>query len=259
MTRDFLQIAGLILTAACLPLTAQVQAEGGGQALAALVHLQSKSTAPPPRTGDGKPDLSGIWGPDVHFMYDISSALKPGETLPIRPEALKVTKDRMSKDDPDANCLPSGVPRMTPYPWKIVQTPALILFLYEGNMHSYRQIFMNGRGHPQDMDPTWFGDSIGKWDGDTLVVDTVGFNDKAWFDDAAHPHTEKLHVTERYRRVDFGHMDFDVTIDDSGAYTRPFTLYGHSHLLEHTEIMEYVCAENHQQDLVHIVGKDARK
>jgi hypothetical protein len=165
----------------------------------------------------------------------------------------------MSKDDPDANCLPSGIPRMTPYPWKIVQTPSLILFLYEGNMHSYRQIFMDGRGHPKDMDPTWFGDSIGKWDGDALVVDTVGFNDKAWFDDAAHPHTDKLHVTERYRRVDFGHMDFDVTIDDPGAYTRPFTLYGHSHLLEQTEIMEYVCAENHQQDLVHIVGKDSRK
>ena len=91
------------------------------------------------------------------------------------------------------------------------------------------------------------------------MVDTVGFNDKAWFDDAAHPHTDKLHVTERYRRVDFGHMDFDVTIDDPGAYTRPFTLYGHSHLLEQTEIMEYVCAENHQQDLVHIVGKDSRK
>ncbi len=125
-------------------------------------------------------------------------------------------------------------------------------------MHSYRQIFMDGRGHPKDMDPTWFGDSTGKWEGDTLVIDTVGFNDKFWFDDAAHPHTEKLRVTERYRRTDFGHLDFEVIIDDPGAYTRPFTLYGHSPLLVNTEIMEYICNENNQ-DPSHIVGKDLRK
>ena len=118
---------------------------------------------------------------------------------------------------------------------------------------------MDGRGHPKDMDPTWFGDSIGKWDGDTLVVDTVGFNDKFWFDDAAHPHTEQLHVTERYRRTDFAHLDFEITIDDPGAYTRPFTLYGHSPLLVNTEIMEYICSENNVRDLPHIVGKDSRK
>jgi hypothetical protein len=256
---DFLGSVAAVLIVACVPGLAQVQPEGGGQALAALVHLESKSTAPAPRLPDGKPDLSGLWGPDVHLMYDITSALKPGEQLPIQPWALKVTKERMSREDPEAHCLPGGVPRMSPYPWKIVQTPALIVFLFEGNMHSYRQVFMDGRGHPKDLDPTWFGDSTGKWDGDTLVVDTVGFNDKAWFDSAAHPHTEKLHITERYRRKDVGHLDFEVTIDDPGAYTRPFTLYGHSHLLENTEIMEYICLEDHQQDLTHIVGKDSRK
>jgi hypothetical protein len=232
--------------------------EGGGQAIAALIHLRSNSTAPAPRMPDGKPDLSGIWSPDRNFTIDITNALKPGEELPIQPWALKAAKERMSKDDPDANCLPAGVPRMVPYPWKIVQTPALILFLSEGNIHSYRQIFMDGRKHPDDLDPTWFGDSIGHWEDDTLVVDSVGFNDKFWFDDAAHPHTEQLHIVERYHRKDMGHLEFQVTIDDPGAYTRPFTLNGLSYQLVNTEIMEYVCNENNQ-DPRHIVGKDQRK
>ncbi len=243
----------------CVSAMAQVQPEGGGQAISSLKGFQSKSNAPTPRTADGKADLSGLWSPDGHFTIDIAGALKPGEELPLQPWAAKVTKERLSREDPNVLCLPMGVPRMSPYPWKIVQTPTLIVFLYEGNTHSYRQIFMDGRGHPKDLDPTWFGDSIGKWDGDTLVVDTVGFNDKFWFDDAAHPHTEQMHVTERYRRTDFAHLDFEITIDDPGAYTRPFTLYGHSPLLVNTEIMEYVCNENNVRDLPHIVGKDSRK
>jgi hypothetical protein len=117
---------------------------------------------------------------------------------------------------------------------------------------------MDGRGHPADLDPTWYGHSIAKWDGDTLVVDTIGFNDKFWFDFAGHPHTEKLHTTERYRRPDYSHLDFEVVIDDPGAYTRPFTMYGHSPLMENAEIMEYICNENNQ-DVNHILGKDTRK
>jgi hypothetical protein len=145
-----------------------VQAEGGGQALVSLIHLQSKSTKPAPRLADGKPDLQGLWSPDKNFMYNITSALKPGEELPIQPWAKKAAEAALSKDDPDVKCLPTGIPRMSPYPWKIVQTPQLILFLFEGNTHSYRQIFMDGRSHPKDMDPSWYGDSIGQWDGDTL-------------------------------------------------------------------------------------------
>jgi len=208
-------------------------------ALSPLAQPQSTSTAnrPTPRTPDGKPDLNGLWAPDRTFIYDITSTLRKGETLPLQPWAEELTKKRMSKDDPEANCLPAGVPRMAPYPWKIVQQPKLIVFLFEGNIHSYRQIFMDGRGHPADLDPTWYGHSIAKWDGDTLVVDSVGFNDKFWFDFAGHPHTEKLHVTERYRRPDYSRLEFDVVIDDPGAYTRPFTMYGHSPLLEDSEIM----------------------
>jgi hypothetical protein len=244
------------LAAALYAQEAATDPAGGGTALAQASKLKA-STGPTPKAFDGKPDLSGIWTPDRTFIYDISSALKPGEELPLQPWAAKLAKERMSKDDPEANCLPAGVPRMAPYPWKIVQTPTLIVFLFEGNIHTYRQVFLDGRGHEKDPNPTWYGDSTGKWEGDTLVVDTIGFNDKFWFDFAGHPHTEKLHVTERYRRPDSGHLDYDVTIDDPGAYTKPFTMHGHS-TLETGELMEYVCNENNQ-DVGHIVGKDTRK
>jgi len=231
---------------------AQPVLTGGG------VENKAAPSGQAPRTPDGKPDFSGVWGPDRHFIYDIGSALKPGDVLPLQPWAADLAKKRMSKDDPEANCLPTGVPRMAPYPWKIVQRPELILFLFEGNIHSYRQIFLDGRSHPKDPDPTWYGDSIGHWEGDTLVVDTIGFNDHFWFDFAGHPHTEKLHITERYLRTDLGHLEDEVTIDDPGAYTKPFTMYGHFPLQADTEIMEYICNENNQ-DVQHIVGKDSRK
>ena len=231
-----------------------VNPAGGGVPMRSLEKLKSKSAGPTPRTADGKPDLSGVWGPEQKFLGDISNALKPGEKLPLQPWAVKVSRERQSKDDPEANCLPTGIPRQTPFPFKIIQTPKLIVFLIEGNMHTYRQIFMDGSGHPKDLDPTWFGDSRGTWQGDTLVVDTVGFNDKFWFDGIGHPHTEKLHVIERYTRPDAGHLNYEVTIDDPGAYTRPFTLYGHSPLLQNAEIMEYFCNENNQ-DVAHVVGK----
>jgi hypothetical protein len=248
-----LLMAGLAVAAAQEQPEAPTLLQGGG-----VLNNKPVQQGAAPRTPDGKPDLSGIWNPDRHFIYDISTALKPGETLPLQPWAAELTRKRMSHDDPEANCLPTGVPRMAPYPWKIVQTPQLIVFLFEGNIHSYRQIFLDGRRHPDDPDPTWYGDSTGHWEGDTLVVDTVGFNDKFWFDFAAHPHTRQLHIIERYRRPDLGHLESEVTIDDPGAYTKPFTMYGHFPLQANTEIMEYVCNENNQ-DVSHIVGKDSRK
>jgi hypothetical protein len=207
-------------------------------------------------TADGKTDFSGIWSADRNFIYDLHDALKKGETLPLQPWAEKVARERMSKDDPEAQCLPAGVPRQAPYPWRILQTATHIFFLFEGNIHSYRQIFMNGK-HPDDPNPTWYGHSTGRWDGDTLIVDTVGFNERFWFDFAGHPHTERLHIVERYRRPDFDHLDYDITVDDPGAYTKPFTLYGHSTYQRGEELMEYICNENNK-DLDHIVGKDPR-
>jgi hypothetical protein len=246
-------LAGVfVLTAGIAAAQGQSVLTGGG------VENKPAPSGPAPRTADGKPDLSGVWGPDRNFIYDIGSALKKGETLPLQPWAADQAKQRLSKDDPEARCLPTGVPRMAPYPWKILETPGEIVFLFEGNIHSYRQIFLDGRTHPKDMDPTWYGDSVGHWEGDTLVVDTAGFNDKFWFDFAGHPHTERLHIIERYRRPDFGHLENEVIIDDPGAYTKPFTLYGHFPLQAGQEIMEYICNENNQ-DLGHIVGKDTRK
>ena len=215
-------------------------------------------SGPTPRMADGKPDLAGPWSPDRHFIYDIGEALSPGETLPLQPWALQLTRKRMSKNDPEANCMPTGVPRQAPYPWNIAQNPhKYIYFLFEGNIHSYRQIFMDGRQHSSDPNPSWYGESIGRWDGDTLVIDSIGFNDKFWFDFAGHPHTEQLHVVERYTRPNLGHLNYDVTINDLGAYSRPFTMHGHSTLLTNTDLMEYICEENNQ-DVSHIVGKDER-
>ena len=203
-------------------------------------------------------DFSGLWRPaDVFLIEDISLGLKPGETLPLKPEAEKLMKARTSKDDPEANCLPTGVPRLAPYPWQIVETPTKMFFLFEGNIHSFRQIFMDGRKHPQDPDPTWYGHSIGRRENDTLVVDTLGFNDKFWFDFLGHPHTEQLHTVERYRRPGLGTLIEEVTIDDPGAYTHPFTISGTHRLLPHDELMEYVCQEN-ERDTKHLSGPPAR-
>jgi hypothetical protein len=230
---------------------------GGGTAIAQMAK-QAAPAGPTPRTADGKVDFSGVWSPEHTFIYDISVSLAKGETLPLQPWAADLTKKRMSHDDPEANCLPTGVPRQAPYPWRIVQTPTHIFFLFEGNIHSYRQIFMDGRAHPADPDPTWYGHSVGKWKGDTLSIDSVGFNDKFWFDFAGHPHTEQLHVIETFRRPDLGHLEFEATIDDPGAYTKPFTMHGRSTLQSGTELMEYICNENNL-DVSHIVGKDNRK
>lgn len=251
--------AAAILAFAALPAVGQtLTAPGAGDAGVAAAQPKEKvPTGPAPRLPDGKRDFSGIWTSDNHFITDISEALKKGDRLPIQPWALKLAKERMSKDDPEASCLPAGVPRLAPFPWNIAQTPKYVYFLFEGNIHSYRQIFMDGRKHSRDPNPTWYGKSIGKYEGDTLVIDTIGFNDKFWFDFAGHPHTEKLHIMERYRRPDLGHLEWETTIDDPEAYTRPFTLYGHATLLTDTDLIEYVCQENNL-DVGHITGKDPR-
>jgi hypothetical protein len=202
---------------------------------------------PVPKMADGKPDLSGVW-----FS---PRTVDPGKPAML-PWAAALTKERTenhAKGDPESQCLPAGVPRMNPFPWKIVQTPKLVVLLFEGNIHTYRQIFLD-REHSKDLDPTWYGESIGKWDGDTLVIDSIGFNDKFWFDFAGHPHTEQLHVIERFRRRDYGDLDMDITIEDPGAYTEPWRIKRTSPLMVKGEIQEYICNENNQ-DVEHIVGK----
>ncbi len=212
---------------------------------------------PTPHFPDGTVDLSGVWqggGP----VGDLAQGLRKGETIPLNEEGRRVLASRQAKDDPEANCLPTGVPRFAPYPWRIVQTPTHaktthIFFLFEGNIHSYRQIFMDGRKHPTDLDPTWYGHSIGWYEGDTLVIDTVGFNDKFWFDFRGHPHSERLHTIERWTRKNLGTLVSEITIDDPVYYTRPFTVSFTARLRPNEELMEYICQEN-EQDSRHLKG-----
>jgi len=221
----------------------KAQGKGGG----GLFGGPPAPTGPAPKLADGTPDLSGVWRGGGGSDSDISNArnLKAGDKVVMLPWAEALMKTRQSKEDPEANCLPAGIPRGSPYPWRLVQTPTHYFLLFEGNIHSYRQIFMNAK-HPEDPDPTWFGHSVGRWEGNTLIVDTVGFNDKFWFDYVGHPHTEKLHTIERYTRTDEGHLAIEVTIDDPGAYTQPFTTIGRAQLMTGAELLEYICQENNQ-------------
>jgi hypothetical protein len=233
---------------------AEATAPAGGSANPDVARRRPREVAPQgptPRLADGHPDLSGVWnggGP----VGDLSQGLAKGETIPILPAAKALMESRQSKDDPEANCLPTGIPRIAPYPWRIVQDSGHVYFLFEGNIHSFRQIYMNAK-HPDDPDPTWYGHSIGSWDGDTLVVDTIGFNDKFWFDFRGHPHTEQLHTIERYTRKDLGTLENKVTIIDPGDYAKPFTLTFTARLRPNEELMEYICQEN-QQDSKHMTG-----
>ena len=205
---------------------------------------------PVPRLPDGKPDMTGVWLGGLPGG-DISTALPKGETMPVLPETRKQMAAQKAVDDPQAHCLPLPPPRFTPYPWRMVVTPTHVFFLYE--MYNYRQVFVDGRKHPEDLDPTWYGHSIGHWEADTLVVDTVGMNDKTWFDNKGHTHSEKLHLVERYTRTDLGLMKVEMTIDDSGAYSKPFTLTGTARLMPNQELIEYICDENNQ-DVPHLIG-----
>ena len=225
------------------------QQEKGRAGKAAPVDKLTPS-GPTPRTADGKVDLSGVWSPGLSFA-------NLGQ-VPLQPWAEKVYKERrenLSKDDPEGHCLPAGVPRISPFLQKFVQTPTLVVILDEGNVHSYRQLFLDGRGHPKDPEPLWMGDSVAHWEGnDTLVVDTAGFNDKTWLNGQGVPHTEQLHVVERYTRPDLGHMEAEITIEDPGAFTRPHTLKRTFVLRPTWEIKEYVCNE-FNVDAEHLVGK----
>jgi len=216
-------------------------------------------SAPAPRLADGKPDLSGIWeqGAGGKYVQNIAADLKP-EDVPFQPWAKALWDERKtgahSREDQTAHCLPQGVPRINaaPPPWKIVQTPDFIVIVYEA-FTLWRQIFLDGRGMAEDANPSWLGYSTGKWEGDTLVVDTRGFNGKAWIDQSGKPSTEALHVIERFHRRDFGHMDLQITIDDPKAYTKPWTVTQQVRLLPNTELMEDVCNENNR-DLEHLPG-----
>jgi hypothetical protein len=228
----------------------------------------------------GRPDLSGVWqvapeakgeiermlGRDLtvglvpgdpvdtfsKYFFNILADFKP-EEAPLRPEAAAIMRNRrQNAETPDQRCLPLGVPRaeLIAFPFKIVQTPGLIVMMYEQD-NTRRQIYTDGRKLPDDPNPTWLGYSVGHWEGETLVVDSAGFNDQIWIDSAGHPTSESLHIQERFRRRDFGHMDLQITIDDPKMYTKPFTFKVTQLLLPDSDIFEYFCDEN-EKDRAHM-------
>jgi hypothetical protein len=200
-------------------------------------------SAPAPRTADGKPDLSGVWsGAGPMYRFNIAQDLQPADIQPWA-EALFLQRVRESrKDSPLARCMPVSLPyhqffNLT----RIIQTPTLMVIMHESPNSPYRMVYTDGRDHPKDPNPTYMGYSIGRWDGDTLVVTTAGFNDKGWLDSAGHPQTESLRVTERFRRRDFGTMEFDITIDDPKVFNKPFTIRTQRRLQPDTDLLEDVC------------------
>src|SRR5262245_9342185 len=197
-----------------------------------------------PRSSDGKPDLSGVWQvKQASYMNYVTADLKPEEIRLWAAALFKHRAENFRKDTDGIACLPPG-PKAgisgLAFPMKIVQTPGLVVVLYEYQT-IYRQIFVDGRTLPNDPNPTWMGYSVGKWDGDALVVTTAGFNDRTTLDLGGHPHTEALRVTERFHRRDVGHIDLQVTLDDARAYTRPWTLPIELDLIPDAELIEYVC------------------
>jgi hypothetical protein len=209
----------------------------------------STPSGPAPRTADGKPDLTGVW-------Y-AQRTVDPGKPEML-PSAEKLFQERVAnnaKDAPGAHCLTRGITAAGAlFPYELVQTPARLVMIFEDDIPSHRTVYLDGRKHPQDPNPDWMGHSIGHWEGDTLVVDTIGFNDKSWLDAQGHPHTEKLHVIERIRRPDLGHLEIEFTLDDPGAYAKPWNIRRVADLDTTDEIGEYVCTEG-EKDVVHMVGK----
>src|SRR5687767_12300943 len=183
-------------------------------------------SAPAPRTPDGKPDLSGVWrGAGPLYRFNIAQDLGPGDVQPWAAALFLQRVRDARKDSPLAKCLPVSVPFHNFFNlMRVVQTPALTVLLYESSNSPHRTVFTDGRDLPKDPNPTWLGYSVGRWEGDTLVVTSTGFNDRTWLDTAGHPQTESLRITERMRRRDLGHMDFEYTVEDPKAFKRPITI-----------------------------------
>ena len=217
-------------------------------------------SAPAPRTADGKPDLSGLWNKiSSEYTRNIAADLKPGQVQPWAEELVQKRTEDLGKDHMSALCLPWGPSYATSGGstasgmTKIIQTPALIVFLNPDM--TYRQIFMDGRALEPDPSPSWMGYSVGRWEGDTLVVESAGYNDRTWLDRDGHPHTEALRTTERYRRPDFGHLELEMTLQDPAVYATPWTVAVQAQFAADTELIEYVCNENAKRAIEHWVGK----
>jgi hypothetical protein len=272
LTRAFILIAALVIVST--PALAQWPDHKDPRATRAA-DGKIDLDAPAPRMADGKPDLSGVYRnvgrgasepkealtldeKPLATFRDIGAGFKDG--LPLRPWARELLQKRMadnSKDNPDVWCLPLGNQQFNvhTFPRKVIQSPGVVLLLYETHQ-GIRQIFTDGRELPKgDPQPWFYGYSVGRWEGDTLVVETSGFRDGSWLDINGSPLTEQGRTIERFRRPNFGTIEIEQTIDDPKAYTRPFTTRLTWRLMPDTEIMEMVCLENNQS-IHHLVGGD---
>ncbi len=226
-------------------------------------------TAPVPRAADGKPDLTGVWLPDAdpfpegldavegdlplpRHMITVTADLEP-EEVELTPWAAELFQQRLENrgmDAPMAHCQPTGVPHVNAVvlPYKIIQTPDLVVILYEENT-IFRQIFLDGRESVEDPLLRWMGYSTGEWDGDELVVDTTGLTEESWLDAMGHPHTDSLRVIERFRRRDAGHLEIETTIDDPVAYAQPITYTVTATAFPDDDLLEYFCSENEKSSV----------
>ncbi len=285
MSHRNIAIIAFILASGSLPLQAQWP-DYASPSVPRTPDGKPNLTGPTPKTPDGKPDLSGIWqyqrppeppgqaaapappppSPNTDIIplavrrsqfWNLGASFKDG--LPFQPWAAELHRQRVetnSKDNPDAHCLPLGVMQLHTHgqPRKIVQTPGVIVIMYEANS-GLRQIFTDGRPMPKDPEPWWYGYSIGKWDGDTARCrDAAHFRDLGWLDVEGSPLTDQGRIIERFRRPDYGHLEIEVTIDDPKAYTKPWTVTVHQRILSDTDLIEFVCQENDKAG-PHLVGK----
>jgi hypothetical protein len=270
-------LAGIILACVCFVSSASAQwPVHRDSAVPRTSDGKPNFDAPTPRTADGKPDLTGVWlnewfyggqvrqppvsppgEPPASTFANIGAGFPEG--LPFQPwakELMEKRKEQNSKENPDAHCLPMGIMQFHehPQPRRVVQTPGLLLILYEGNA-GVRQIFTDGRPLPDnDPQPWWYGYSRGRWEGDTLVVETTGLRDGGWLDIWGSPLTDAAKITERFRRLNFGVMKIDVTIDDPKAYTKPFSVRVNQRIMPDGELIEFICNENNKAPQL-MVGK----
>jgi hypothetical protein len=258
------KVIGVFITIAVLSVAflAQLHAQGGVQQIqvggSPTVPDNMVTSQPIPRLPDGKVDLTGPWvGGGSNGNIERDGGLKAGE-LPLLPWAKELMSKRLEKDEPYTACLPMSVPRVNPYPWKFAMSYTSkglthIYVLHEtGDAGAHRVVYMDGRPHPADPIPTWWGHSTGRFEKDTLVIDTIGYNDKFWFDSRGTPHTEQLHTVERWTRINWGRITNDFLLDDPGAFSRPVNLKFTGRLLRPDlktgggELMEFICLEGNE-------------
>jgi len=205
-------------------------------------------SAPAPRTASGRVDLSGIYQSSYRYFANLAADLGL-DKVPMTDEARKIQAARatglLGYEEPDAQCLPQGVPKinMAPVPFRIVQTDKVVVIVYEA-FNLWRQVHLDGRDWADDLNPSWMGYSKGRWDGDALVVETRGLNGKQWLDHGGLPASDKLTVIERFRRPSFGALEIDITINDPTYYTKPWTATTKLRLMPDTELFEFICNEN---------------